>query len=352
MAAQSRVGLDLTLRLTIRGDYSAGFSFHDPVSAVVLATGVVALADSHAGNVLFFERDGSPLRVAGRNGDGPGEFRHVLWLGNCAGDSVHVWDPVRRLLVVLGPRGDFVREFRLAIAGTSYTPFTLSCSRGGVLAFQPQPRPDPGTAAARFSRGVAPVVVTDAALTRIEVIPDVPSTEVVLVGGGGVPRPLGKGTLVAAGTDQLVLGTSDSASIVRYARDGRRISSGTAGVAGRTPTTASYARAVEEIVGNIRGVRMSGIVRDRLLSVSPPDGLPPYRAVFLDPRGNVWVDVAAPGETSSLLEVTDPAGQPLGRFHLPGVTRVTHVGDDSLVGVALTADGAQLRVYTVRRLGN
>lgn len=73
------------------------------------ADGTLLVADGGSREVRWFAADGTPLRVAGRRGEGPGEFRGPLSLLPWAGDTVAVLDHDQRRLTLFGGSGEVVR---------------------------------------------------------------------------------------------------------------------------------------------------------------------------------------------------------------------------------------------------
>lgn len=78
------------------------------VGAVVsLANGDFAVENGGGSAVLLFGSNGQFLRRVGREGGGPGEYRHVSGLYACGGDTLVVAEPAR--VDVFGGGGAFVR---------------------------------------------------------------------------------------------------------------------------------------------------------------------------------------------------------------------------------------------------
>jgi len=64
--------------------------------------------------IRIFNRDGSLRRSAGREGDGPGEYRSIEWARPYRGDSIAVWDARLERLTILGPTLELGRLVRPA----------------------------------------------------------------------------------------------------------------------------------------------------------------------------------------------------------------------------------------------
>ncbi len=105
-----------------------------PFGGTRLSSGAIAIGDRTGAVVYFFDEKGRPLRKVGREGAGPGESRHIDWLGRCGGDSVFAWDIQLHRVTVIGPDGTIARQ-------TSFPPATtVACSRTGTFAVVGVPR--------------------------------------------------------------------------------------------------------------------------------------------------------------------------------------------------------------------
>lgn len=84
--------------------------------ARLLRSGLLAVADAGAFQVLVFDAAGRRLLAAGRRGRGPGEFTGGLSLVERAGDSVVVWDAAQYRWTGVDVRGGGTRAIAEAIA--------------------------------------------------------------------------------------------------------------------------------------------------------------------------------------------------------------------------------------------
>lgn len=351
---QERWTVDARPVLDIRAESASGdHQFHSPAGAVRLRNGTIVVADAHGGMVAFFGKRGELLRSAGREGNGPGEFRHVAWLAQCGGDSVFVWDRMRKRMVVLSGNGDLVREYAIPshpAAGAS-SPEYLACSSTGVFVFQGINRAGlrPTGADAPILRGYSPLFLGDRTGSVQVRVDSVWGNEMVVLGGGGGPRPLGKSTSFVVTNDRVYVGTGDSASIDMLDLSGRRLGSIALPVSWERPSAASYAEAVDEIVSNIRsGTR--DVVKQLMLKLPMPERTPPYRRLLADPGGLLWLTTSPPGGESTELLAVDPNGSARIRLTIPVPMKVTDVGSDYVLGVHSDADDEpHVLLYRLRR---
>ncbi len=80
-------------------------NFEYPTGATRLSDGGLVVSDWWAGMLRFFDGSGILERSVGREGEGPGEFRSITWLDQCAPDSLFAWDPTLDRVTVLDADG-------------------------------------------------------------------------------------------------------------------------------------------------------------------------------------------------------------------------------------------------------
>lgn len=114
--------------------------------AARLANGGMAVIDVN--KVKFFDATGKLLRVSGRDGDGPGEFRYLTSICRTRGDTIVVGDRTR--LGVMDGRGTFVRHIA---TGPTRIPFDGCFDDGTLLLVRYEFRvPTPTTTTFHLSR--------------------------------------------------------------------------------------------------------------------------------------------------------------------------------------------------------
>jgi hypothetical protein len=86
---------------------------HFPTSAVRLASGTIVVAERGNARLRFFDAAGNPLRSAGREGGGPGEFRWLWWVRRWAADSVIAYDAGAFRFSIFDTTGRFHRSVDL-----------------------------------------------------------------------------------------------------------------------------------------------------------------------------------------------------------------------------------------------
>ena len=88
------------------------YQFADVVVAVRLDNGDIVVADRGASEIRSYDAEGTFQWRAGREGEGPGEFRRLDFLGRMAGDSLVTYDPMLLRIQVFDPGGRLSRTLR------------------------------------------------------------------------------------------------------------------------------------------------------------------------------------------------------------------------------------------------
>ena len=88
------------------------YQFADVVAAVRLDNGDIVVADRGASELRSYDAEGNFRWRVGREGEGPGEFQRLDFLGRMAGDSLMTYDPILLRIQVFDPGGRLFRTFR------------------------------------------------------------------------------------------------------------------------------------------------------------------------------------------------------------------------------------------------
>lgn len=349
-AAQTAWRVDAKPVLDVSSNSRTGTVLFARVSgATRLSDGTIVIADADDKVLHFFDATGKPLHSAGHEGSGPGEFRHVTWLGRCSGDSLHVWDMLQQRMAVFAPGGAFVRQCAVpSDSAAGATPLmTLACSSLGVIAFQGQPvmskmrvapkNPAMPTREERAIKTAAVVSIANSTGKVTKRVGERPSGTMYLMGGGGFPLPLAGTTYVAVAGDRVFVGSADStSSVASYAADGT-MTTLKLSIPARPSTPAQRALAATAMA-SMAPQQVRRMAEDSL-KVSPmPATLPPYSALFGDSDGVLWVQLTVPGDPSTRLRAVDAGGKMLGEIALPANLVVHEIGRDYVLGAYDDAD--------------
>ena len=91
------------------------YQFMTVMGAVRLTSGYIAVAHMSTNNVRVYDARGRYVRVIGRQGQGPGEFRQVMGVSRLPGDTISV-DDSRDEIELFDGEGKFLRGFRASRA--------------------------------------------------------------------------------------------------------------------------------------------------------------------------------------------------------------------------------------------
>ena len=86
------------------------------VAAVRLSNGDIVVAERAASELRGYDAAGNFQWRAGRDGEGPGEFRSLDFVGTTGGDSLVTYDGRLLRAQLFDPRGRLARTYRVAIA--------------------------------------------------------------------------------------------------------------------------------------------------------------------------------------------------------------------------------------------
>ncbi|HVH13587.1 MAG TPA: hypothetical protein VM759_11065, partial [Longimicrobium sp.] len=113
-SAEDAWRMDSVPRVTIgEANGAPEYALSNVVGAVRLSNGHIVLANRGTNELRYYDAHGRHVRTAGRDGDGPGEFRWIDAIAN-AGDTALVWDAFARRLSRFDDTGDFTSSTSLA----------------------------------------------------------------------------------------------------------------------------------------------------------------------------------------------------------------------------------------------
>ena len=360
LMSQRQWAVDPTPVLDIPGLGAGGdIVLERPVAGTRLADGTIVIADQLASAVRFFDGRGRLVRSVGQKGQGPGDFQLIMWLGQCARDSIFVWDYGLTRITVLSSGGSVVRQYSIPADGArASAPATISCSRDGRFIYQP-----PGTPRGHVTivtpdssviRGNAVVSLGDARGNVVRSLGEVASGEMILTGRGGGPRgggfrPLGRATSLALSGDRVYVGTADSGTVDVYAPDGQPAGSVSLGIAPRRATRANYERAVNDMT-SMFPAQMRQSISAQMLAAPMPEFLPPYTALLVDGDNLLWAVLSAPGYPDTRLRAVSASGRVVADVRIPVGLTTYEVGHDYILGAYEASDGEpHVAVYRLRR---
>lgn len=305
--------------------------------ATRLPDGGLVVLDAGASELRFFGPAGALTRVAGRAGEGPGEFRGLFAVELVDGESVVAWDFARGVLSHWSATGEFVTE---RAAGTHRT-----IHEGALL-------PDGSLAVPRYGGESPP------AWGRYR-----PSAVLIRYGRGeprnlgpfhydemfsgtrdGAPMPFAARSAMAAGGSPLRIIVGDDSNVPRvrlYDEAGellREMALHDTRVSVTAGTWEQELDRVRERFGE------SPELERKIAAWGRPDSTPAFDDLEMDTAGRLWV---LRREDERLLAMVQAEGQALAELELPDLAEIYEIGDDYIVGLHRDSlDVESVRVYS------
>lgn len=312
------------------------------VGATLLADGGVAVGDGSSQRILFFDADGQLRRIVGRDGDGPGEFRFLRWLGRCSGVAgIGAFNGAPPALTLFSQSA--------SLSGSRLLPSQLSfqqplgCLHPDTLLFVTE-GPSEALAPGRFSTEPT-AVVRVARGAELDTLASGRGRIYFFsrrMPGAFVDVPLRPTTLAVVGASLLYVVESGSDSIRILDRNGRQRSTLVLGLSRVTPTQAHWDRSVAERRYREPLQRTRRIVDSVLAELGPPRELPAIADIAADLDDRLWVKTYD-GYLSPFATwlVVSPSGRLIARVLAPETLRPLEIGSGYLIGVVRDSDDVE-----------
>lgn len=302
--------------------------FGNIADATRLSSGMVVVVDRRIESVTFVDTNGVVAWQSGRTGDGPGEFRFIRGIGQCAPDTLFVWDHMNGRMNVLGPDGAFLSAYRpqgdpvdrYCASSRQYLVWTKYVNVGNPSTDSPPIR--------------AVAVLLSATGDSVGSLGEIQA---------GQDWPLGAITQLAVTDAGVYIGTADTAVVSLYGWFGQRLRSVEVGNAHLTATAVEYDAALTSLISTVPGTaEQAASMREFMLKRFPmPKYLPAYRAIFTNGNGALFVVTSPLGDGVTELQVFDQSGANIGEVHIPVDLEVFEIGTDYLLGMSEDAAGEQ-----------
>ena len=331
---------------------------HNVSAAVRLADGRIVIANDTSPVLRWFDPDGRFLFGTGRVGDAAGEFSghllriHPMWV--LPGDSVATWQHSIRQMQVFGPDGEFARSLRIAplqgmtwptMVGRFETTGFATWSEPDVPTLEPDRQQYGMRRFARFAPdGSYAGQILDA-------------RGLLLYGSTYLDRPVNGrvpfSPVPAAATsgDRFYFGAADAwefrafdphgalRAIVRRADPPRLLTD-----------SMRSAHAREQMASAPADPSLRTEWRRVVDGYPYPDRYPAYRAMRVDPSGNLWIEsFAVPGDTTVTWSIFDAQGIWRSEITLPRDVDVLDIGENSILVLARIGDVHHVRLHRLRR---
>jgi len=338
----------------------AASELHRVMAAARLANGRIVVASAGTHELRIFDDTGRHLRTIGRQGEGPGEFDELGWVGALRGDSIGAWDAGSKRLSVFDARGTFARAATFHDLPGFFPQVHGSFADGSLVASSGV---EPGEALATGGvwRDTVVFLRLEPDGASLDTLGRFPGTEQFVVappgGRGGFlveTLPFGRRTVVAVSRDRFFVGTGDRYEVAAFDMGGRRREL-TRKLHRALPVTrrdiADYRRGLVTIGRSDERDRQA---QDNLFATAPiPRTMPAYAALLADPRGNIWVqETQRPGGRGGGVDWTvfDGGGRLVATVKTPAGLTVRQVGPDWILGTVRDADDAEhVRLHRLER---
>jgi hypothetical protein len=347
----------------------------DTVYEFALIMGVSRMSDGRwavgvqgAHTVRFFDAAGKFVGSAGRQGQGPGEFRQILGMTGMPGDTIVVTD--NREIEYFDGRGRFIRQgaSQRTMGDFGYVWPAAMLPGGSYVGFNLDQRvvPPPG----RVTRTL-PLVRVSSAGARIDSMGVVPINTEIFDGRQpyGTRLMFGPTSSLATAGERIWFGFPDRYEVRELDQSGRLVR-----LARRaftpTPVREAERRTVTEFrletAGRDRLHPMTTAIKERIASTPFAETYPAFGELKTDRSGNLWVQhydwhstliEAGPSRVQTMSvasqwDVFDPAGRWLCSVTLPARFTPLEIGNDYVAGIARDDDDVErVDIYRLRKPG-
>lgn len=193
----------------------------------------------------------------------------------------------------------------------------------------------------------ARIAVFDSAGAIARQSPSIPAGEYLVLGGGGMPRPLAPQLVFAAmPRGEIAFGTGADSTVSVLRPDGT-VRTFAVPLRRRSPNAADRVAATDAILAMAPAV-VHDRVRQVLDAAPVPAAMPFYRGLLAQPDGTIWLNTSAPGDERVEWTVVRNA-RIIGTVQLPVRGKVLALGADRIVILSENGDGEQVvAVYELK----
>ncbi len=311
-------------------------------SAVRLPAGRLVIGNNGTNEIRFYDESGVHLLDAGGEGEGPGEFSFIAWVGRYRGDSIAAYDMRLMRISVFDATGQFARSFPVRGMDASGRGRAYGLFEDGSVFVGAASMTGPDGGSEDFRQEEPLYTVSPEGESGDELFSS-PGDEAFMYSAGsnnagnsmvffGAPM-FGRSTEYAIHGNRLFVAANDTYEIRIHERDG---------------TLQSIVRRQHDFLevtdADIEALREEQLNRDLppglretmvdVLDATPiRETMPAFDRVLVDRIGNLWVEVyRRPGGTVQRWTVFDTQGVLLGTLAVPDGFAVMDVGDDYVLG--------------------
>ncbi len=330
------------------------YQFHDITDAIRLSDGRIVVADGGSNTARYYSAEGRFLRVFGRSGEGPGEFRRIQALRRLAGDSILVVDAALHRATVLDGAGDLSSFIPLDPTGEPASFQHLEDGR--AVGMVRDALRSLGAVRVGVHRLPATVVVYDADGAPLDTVGVFAGYETALTDlGGQVVQgvvPFGRTLSLAAHGESIYVGTGDVLGYEIYTPDGEKVRS--------VRATGLDLVLREDDLAALKGAVLdeapdeaARAALERYWDHAPrPEQRAAYSRMLVDAAGNVWLSdyEMPPYFNTGVWRVFDSGGRYLGEVDVPQRLHILEIGKMYVLGVWRDGLGVEsVRLYRLKK---
>ncbi len=319
-------------------DGEGPYMLYRAYDATMLSDGRIVVANTGTQELRVFDRSGTHVATWAGAGQGPGEFTDLSQIEPWPGDSILAWYGPQLGFSVFGPDGNHGRNFVFVDQGRV----------SPMQRFWPAAAGRDGSILARHMPEAADTMVVQLRGRDGEVVGSFgthPGYEWHLLAEGDrsilIRKSLGREPVAALWGDLVVIGHTGRYELKAFAGDGTLARIVRRDHALRVPTAAEVSAYVDTEMDRNRWATGSEAVtlRRRFEAVPVADHLPAFTSIMTDALGHLWVEeYESPADPRPvrLWTVFDPDGRVLGLVETPKGLTIDEVGEDYILGGALS----------------
>lgn len=330
--------------------------FFQVSDGALLSDGGFVVSGFGSHDLRRFEAAGGHLWTAGREGDGPGEFRGVATLGVGPGDTIIAYDFRQRRITRWAPDGTMVDSRSLEGVDEGGFPFVESLLPDGralytfrFFSFDDPPTPgevrrDPVEIRVASPGDPAALLVGEFPGRAVVIFRESETAEGVRMISGS--PPFARTTTVVADEHGIWVVDTDRPEILRYGLDGTLQKIVRLPLEPVPVTSALVARALAAQLEDADDEEERDLARQRWEELPIPETLPFFAALQVDRDFNLWLRAfPAPGDTTrSWYVVSAGYGTWLGTVNFPDRVSPLDIGENYV----LTRFGDELDVEHIQ----
>lgn len=306
-------------------------------SAVRLDDGRVVVADGGTNQLRYYDDRGEHLLTAGRQGDGPGEFRRLGSLAVVTGDTIAAWDSGNLRLSFFDRAGTFARSLALETGKDIHFPQFIGILNDGTIVAWATPAYVPDEDGSVTLRAPARLLAYASDGSLRDTIHTLASNEIFVRRSADettvIDVPFGKGMASSHDGSHVWAGVTENFEVRAYDSRGplvrivRRI--GEPRPVTRQDFDLFKKRQLEGLPPGPMRDQFEGMFDD----VPVPETMPFFDRILPDPTGSLWMKrVLPPADQRTVWSVFSPHGALLGDVETPPGLTVFQIGEDFVLG--------------------